>query len=76
MKTRNLILAIVGGYLFAVLLLLGGWWIGYDDAQKEVQKAPALPMCSTEDSTNCVWDARIHGNGEGRSFVDLNGRTY
>lgn len=29
-----------------------------------------LPACRTEDSTNCWWDATVHGNGEGHSFVN------
>lgn len=37
---------------------------------------PSLPACSQEDSANCYWDARIHGNGTGRSFVDLKGHTF
>ena len=35
-----------------------------------------LPACSTEDSHNCYWDARVHGNSEGRSFIDYQGHTY
>lgn len=35
-----------------------------------------LPACATEDSTNCVWDAERSGNGQGTSFVDLNGVVY
>jgi hypothetical protein len=26
-----------------------------------------LPVCPTEDSTNCYWDAQVHGNGMGNS---------
>lgn len=26
-------------------------------------------LCPTEDSANCVWDARVQGNGEGISFL-------
>ncbi|USH44460.1 membrane protein [Microbacterium phage Cassita] len=36
----------------------------------------ALPACSTEDSTNCYWDATTHGNGLGQSFLDINGTAY
>lgn len=38
----------------------------------------SMPLCPTEDSTACLWDAAIQGNGEGRSFiVDANERvTY
>jgi len=32
--------------------------------------------CRFEDSNNCYWDARAHGNGKGRSFVTLKGKTY
>ena len=28
-----------------------------------------LGLCPTEDSTNCVWNAKIQGNGLGVSFV-------
>jgi uncharacterized membrane protein len=33
-----------------------------------------LPACATEDSDNCYWDGGA--NGEGRSFVTLDGTTY
>ncbi|QQO39507.1 hypothetical protein SEA_NAMAGO_106 [Microbacterium phage Namago] len=36
----------------------------------------SLPHCVTEDSDNCVWDARVDGNGEGRSFVTIDGVTH
>jgi hypothetical protein len=32
--------------------------------------------CRFEDSNNCYWDARSRGNGKGRSFVTLKGKTY
>lgn len=35
-----------------------------------------LPVCKQEDSRNCKWRADRHGNGTGRSFVNLNGRVY
>lgn len=35
-----------------------------------------LPECPTEDSADCYWDAAAHGNGLGRSFVDVDGVTY
>lgn len=31
------------------------------------------PACATEDSDNCYWDAERHGNGEGLSFVSIDG---
>lgn len=38
--------------------------------------APVLPPCEHEDSTNCYWDAGERGNGEGVSFVDVDGTAY
>lgn len=35
-----------------------------------------LPLCPTEDSSQCVWVAEIQGNGDGISFVDLDGELY
>lgn len=35
-----------------------------------------LGECATEDSDNCYWDASSHGNGEGTSFVNIDGVTY
>jgi hypothetical protein len=28
----------------------------------------SLPPCAAEDSTNCYWDARTMGNGQGDSY--------
>lgn len=38
--------------------------------------SPANTLCATEDSTNCVWDSRVQGNGQGNSFIDVNGTAY
>ena len=35
-----------------------------------------LVACEFEDSTNCVWNAQVQGNGIGESFVDVNGIAY
>lgn len=35
-----------------------------------------LPPCPTEDSDDCYWDAARMGNGQGTSFVSLQGITY
>lgn len=32
--------------------------------------------CPSEDSANCIWDARWRGDGHGQSFVDLDGKVY
>lgn len=34
-----------------------------------------LPACATEDSTNCGWDASLHGNGTGSSFITIGTTT-
>lgn len=34
-----------------------------------------LPVCPTEDSNECYWDATIQGNGLGTSFVNYDGVT-
>lgn len=36
----------------------------------------AFPACAQEDSTNCYWDATIRGNGQGNSFIDVDGTAY
>lgn len=33
--------------------------------------ATVMGSCPVEDSTWCVWDARVQGNGEGNSFVSF-----
>lgn len=35
-----------------------------------------LPPCECKDSENCYWDASARGNGEGQSFVGINGAYY
>lgn len=35
-----------------------------------------LMPCATEDSDQCYWDAQEQGNGQGRSFVVLDGTVY
>lgn len=32
-------------------------------------------VCKYEDSRNCVWDAKHRGNGQGRSFINRNGKV-
>ena len=34
------------------------------------------PPCASEGDTNCYWDASTQGNGQGRSFVDVQGTAY
>lgn len=35
-----------------------------------------MKQCEYEDSTNCIWDAENQGNGEGQSFIDIDGSVY
>lgn len=35
-----------------------------------------LAPCQYEDSANCYWDASTRGNGNGNSFVDINGHLW
>lgn len=38
--------------------------------------APHVTSCASEDSINCTWHADAQGNGQGRSFTDINGTAY
>lgn len=40
-----------------------------------VSAVPILPPCASKDSDQCYWDAPNRGNGKGRSFYRLDGRT-
>lgn len=35
-----------------------------------------IQPCQYEDSSNCYWDAKTMGNGQGRSFVDIGGHPF
>jgi hypothetical protein len=35
-----------------------------------------LIPCPTEDSADCYWNAATMGNGQGRSFVNIDGNYY
>lgn len=47
----------------------------YHAENRLICKGELLPPCPTEDSTDCYWDARAHGNGQGRSFYSINDQT-
>lgn len=51
-----------------------GFSDGTDAAINRLFDALNVP-CETEDSEECYWDAATHGNGEGRPFVNINGRV-
>ncbi len=57
--------------LFAVMIGLGlgiALGVAYDSPIPTV-----VPVCATEDSDNCHWDATTQGNGTGRSFTVIDG---
>lgn len=33
----------------------------------------AVSNCESEDASNCYWNAAASGNGNGQSFIDING---
>jgi hypothetical protein len=73
-QTRVAIIAavILAGIVIAVTLALAiGNAVGHWPAA-----IAGMPACPTEDSTNCVWDASSRGDGNGRSFVDIDGVAY
>lgn len=45
-------------------------------APEPKQATIILPPCPTEDSNNCYWDAQSRGNGQGTSFVVIDGVVY
>lgn len=53
--------------VLAVAMLAGG---------AGVAQAQGMEPCKHEDSANCYWDAAERGNGQGDSFVDIDGVAY
>jgi hypothetical protein len=72
MRVALIAAVIVAGIVIAVSLALA---IGNAVGQWPTAIA-GMPACPTEDSTNCVWDASSHGDGNARSFVDIEGVAY
>lgn len=65
----------------ALLSSIGAWMFVLASeptppSSQPTELVPYLPPCAEEDSDNCVWDAEAQGNGEGVSFVSLNGHVY
>lgn len=48
----------------------------YDENGDTGRIALVLTECTTEDSDNCYWDAATMGNGEGTSFVVIDGVVF
>lgn len=61
----------------AVLFLLAGALLATVIVQRPFTDAAPIELvpCVTEDADNCYWDADRQGNGQGRSFVTINGET-
>lgn len=58
---------------------LEGWFAGAqarDTELTELWGTAVTTPCATEDSSTCYWDALTMGNGEGDSFVDVEGALY
>lgn len=57
-----------------------GDYLPASDTEPAPTPAPSqdgtLPPCESEDSRDCYWDAGERGNGEGVSFVDIDGTAY
>lgn len=72
-RTHDIIRACVQFAAYTVLIfapVLGIHALAY----ALVPEPTPLPMCATEDSTNCKWDADTQGNGIGQSFIDIEGK--
>jgi len=65
-----ILLGILAGCLLFLMFVFG-----YETGKKDATPSP-LPLCQYEDDHNCQWNADRQGNGHGRSFVDIDGRTY
>lgn len=61
----------------AFLFLLAGVLLATVIMQRPLADAAPLELlpCVTEDADNCYWDADRQGNGQGRSFVTIDGET-
>lgn len=67
MRTFLAAAAILAGFSFGVMHAIPA----------DAQPRDAYVACPTEDSTDCVWDARHQGNGMGQSFwVGEGGKVY
>ena len=58
--------------IFSILVLMVAMLAG----GAGIAQASELAPCEFEDSANCYWDASERGNGQGDSFVDVDGTAY
>jgi hypothetical protein len=78
---RGMVAAVLTG--LAIVIVAFGitlWCLQLGSANEGApDRAPrviTLTPCEHEDSRNCYWDADERGNGEGVSFVDIDGVAY
>lgn len=70
-----LVMAGYAAFILAVLIGYFGFIYRPMTAEEYQTVFEVLPVCATEDSDNCKWDASEQGNGEGRDFVNWGGHT-
>ena len=58
--------------VFSILVLMVAMLAG----GAGIAQASELAPCEFEDSANCYWDSSERGNGQGDSFVDVDGTAY
>lgn len=61
---------------YAALTAIAALSIALTSAITQLGGSTPITPCPTEDSMNCYWDATLSGNGEGRSFLDIDGLAY
>ena len=58
--------------IFSILVLVVAMLAG----GAGIAQASTLEPCEFEDSANCYWDSSERGNGQGDSFVDVDGTAH
>lgn len=51
-------------------------WIVCPTEAYSADMAIRVAICEQEDSRNCYWDAQRFGNGQGTSFINIEGVIY
>ncbi len=75
-------LALVGVFIVGGLLIVALLGTSYYHKSLQTTRPPVtLPPCQDEDAASpelpdCWWDATSRGDGKGRSFANIGGRTY
>ena len=72
-------LSFVAGFGMATIAALGlnTFYTAQHMADHAASRETAyLPLCPTEDSANCIWNANNRGNWKGRSLIDYQGRLF